>query len=372
VFLKEKCGLSKRDWIDLSIQCRPFVDFPTYNTLKDYSRDLVPTLHQFHLGLRADLLEVVQLTLQRLPPNVVTLLCAQGHGCSTLAKFIAGADASGNHKVYNSVECQTGDAAFTHFMVAGIALTEVALNDSVETTLYKVPNLSSDDNERPLVIAPGKETREFFGQTLDVIKKDLDCLLENSIPITYQNEDRDDLTVMFKVHVELSQLDGKAKTAALGLGGAFYTMCTVSRLDGKNVDRIKEKFRITRNITNIQQLFDDLSVDENGEELVPRAQGDYDVRAGLTQIPLTTQDTAKNFPILHSYLRVFGCLVQLAYRLNAGVHKMGLGIRLSDYEKKKIKAAKEAFQGKGKLLLGISIDAPNPHGGTSDTGNNAR
>jgi hypothetical protein len=56
----------------------------------------------------------------------------------------------------------------------------------------------------------------------------------------------------------------------------------------------------------IKQVFEELAeTDEDGNLYVQRNQGDYSVRTGITQAPLTRNlDLTKTIPVTHAYLRV--------------------------------------------------------------------
>jgi hypothetical protein len=292
-------------------------------------------------------------------------------GCS---KIITGCDVSGGHKVYNAASSLNENIDTSHFMVGGIALVQLCLNDEAGTVLYNVKNPSCDDNERPILICPGKDTRELNDLTFEAIDQGIKKVQEETINLNYtESEENEDFEIEFTVKIELSQLDGKALAVGLGLQGAYCTMCKCSSAESQSPERIKQLFRIERNIESIQQLYEDLVVeDEDGNEFIPTKPNDYHIRQGLTQKPLTTQDIAQNFPILHSTLRCLSFFEQVAYRLNANVQIMGRGKRLTVYQKDKISTAKQDFISQAKTELKIIFDSPRSDGGSSDDGNTAK
>ena len=160
LFLKEKCSISKRHWTELRLHLKPFVEIPVYDSLSSLWKNMLPPLINFHDGWRADIYDVVKCTLQRLPAEVVqTLSNEEAQSCGVVAKFITGCDVSGSHKVYKAPSSLTENIDTSHFMVGGIALIQLSLNDEAGTVIYNVKNPSCDDNERPILICPGKDTR---------------------------------------------------------------------------------------------------------------------------------------------------------------------------------------------------------------------
>ena len=53
--------------------------------------------------------------------------------------------------------------------------------------------------------------------------------------------------------------------------------------------------------------------------------GDYNTRAGVTQKSLTTDDSILSVSPLHSIMRTFDFVKQLAYHLRAKAHQWGKG-----------------------------------------------
>lgn len=115
--------------------------------------------------------------------------------------------------------------------------------------------------------------------------------------------------------------------------------------------------------------------DEDGDPLKSR-QGDYWIRAGLTQKPQsTTLDVCKNIPIVHAYLRSLSYFEDLIYRINANVRKMGRGSRYSEAQKNRLSEAKQLVRScarNGPLHLRLDCPDSYGYGGSSDTGVMAR
>ena len=173
--------------------------------------------------------------------------------------------------MYNSESSLADGVDTSHFMVAGIALTAISINDERRTSVYIDKRVQSSNSERPIILAPGRETREFLAETLQEIEEGCKELTENNLSITFKESDGSSLSKCTKVEIDISQLDGKAISVGLGLGGSYCTGCTVSEEEGKNPDRIKEYFKFDRSVQNIHQIFEDLvETDEFGNEYLPK------------------------------------------------------------------------------------------------------
>jgi len=284
--------------------------------------------------------------------------------------------ATGRHKEYNSESSLAEGIDTTHMMVAGIALTSIQINDENKSSVFQDRHLSSSNAERPLILAPGKETRVFLAETLKEIEMGVEKL-KDPFNLSLKKSNGNELRVEAKITIDVSQLDGKALAVSLGLGGAYCTGCTTSEEDGKNPDRIKQLFRFNRSIENIQQTFDDLvQVDADGNSFIPRAPGDYSTRTGVTQNPLTQNiDLTKVIPITHAYIRVLSYFEDQAYRINAKVYKMGKGVRTTEEEKMQLKNAKTEFRKQameGDLHMKLDEPDPSGSGGNTDTAAVAR
>ena len=180
---------------------------------------------------------------------------------------------------------------------------------------------SSSFAERPLFIIPGAETRDRM-KLMKIFDEEINELKSASLSLELSESVRVDCNV----HVEISQLDGKAIKTGIGLIGAYCTCCTVTEKEAKKVERIRQGFMIDRNINELNELYIVLT-DHSEEDIpVPSRQGDENVRKGLNQRPLTTsQNLTENIPITHAYMRFLSFFEQLIYRINSGVRVMGRG-----------------------------------------------
>ena len=164
-------------------------------------------------------------------------------------------------------------------------------------------------------------------------------------------------------------VDGKMHSLLTGLGGAFCCLCTSSDDQCNSIDCIKEGFSIDRSLEQTSEICNEnLHLPEN------RKEGDYEVRKGVTQEPITKEDLISLHP-LHNLLRCFGWIFKICYHATAGHYswseaKLNVSNRIAR-ALEFLKQAKEEIQAKVKEETSITLEKPDPsgHGGTSTTGN---
>ena len=71
VYLKTRFADTQRLWTEFKYQFKGMVNVPTYKKLNAYTEETMPELIPFKRGWRFELFEVVNLTLQRLPYEVI-------------------------------------------------------------------------------------------------------------------------------------------------------------------------------------------------------------------------------------------------------------------------------------------------------------
>ena len=361
--------ISSRKWTEMKYHFKDFATLPPYRKISTYIHQLLPTLLPFHHGVAADVYEVVQKTLARLPKDILQRFAdADCDKNGFIAEFVGGYDGAGSHQVYNTLESLQDGVDTTHMLFAGIALMTIKQNDDEGTVVYKTENPASLENERPIVIAPGKEDDTNFAKDVHAIfSSGIEKLRKEAVLIPLNDVD----SLIFRVKLKLTQLDGKARAQSSGLRGAFCLMCTASKKDAHDIEKIKAGFPINRTMDSIHEKFEALKVqNDDGEWVIPRQSGDYNDRQGLTSQPLTHQDVVTDFSVLHSLIRSLYFFEQLAYRINAEVYKWGE--KQSDADKAALNLAKEEFKQKCPTVLEMQLDMPNPKGGSTDTGNTAR
>ena len=96
------------------------------------------------------------------------------------------------------------------------------------------------------------------------------------------------------------------------MGGAYCDLCTCSKQQYLEIERIEGGFETNRSIETLHNIFDNL-VQENGSIL--KEKGDYNVRAGVTNKP--TNNDAQSLQVLHALLRSFDHYVKTAVHVKA-------------------------------------------------------
>ena len=105
-----------------------------------------------------------------------------------------------------------------------------------------------------------------------------------------------------------------------------------------------------------------------------RKTGDYQVRKGVTQDPITTEDMNNLHP-LHNLLRCFGWIFKICYHATTAYHSWSeANICISNHASKPLEVLKQAkmqIQAKVKEETSLTLEKPDStgHGGTSTTGN---
>ena len=170
----------------------------------------------------------------------------------------------------------------------------------------------------------------------------------------------------------MSMIDGKMHSVVTGLGGAYCCLCTNSKEQCSNADLIKSGFIIDRSLEDTLEICEkDLHLENN------RKKGDYEVRKGVTQQHITTEDVNNMHP-LHNLLRCFGWVFKICYHATAAhlswsEAKLDVSNRVAQ-ALQFLKQAKEEIQKRVKEEASITIEKADPtgHGGSTTTGNVAK
>ena len=377
ICLKENAMISKRHYTDIRLTLKPFVILPSYNEVARHLHEIVPELRSINDGVMAKVVDVARSTVVRLPDDVVDILKAKVMKNSSItfkANFSCGIDGSGGFPVYNNKSYLSSSSNTSHLISVGMSLTSIELDDDSRATVYKVDKACAFKNQRPIALIPGKETRDTI--------KDVIAAIDIGIYQGRENQNLFDFgsfKARFKIDIKLCQMDTKMIKMISGLTGAYFTACSVSEADARIVRNVSNGFQIDRDMTNLDQLYNELKVMKpNGKEFIPKSIGDYAKRQGLCMPPLTKNDICGNITVLHSYLNSLSFFEKILYCINAGVLKMSSQfkpIKLSAKETKKINEAKERLKSRAKrspLFVRIDTHDSLSSSGTSDTGNIAR
>ena len=161
--------------------------------------------------------------------------------------------------------------------------------------------------------------------------------------------------------------DIKYKTELCGLHGANCILCTTKQNDWLQTDNISAGFPINRTASENMQLYIALAV--NGE--IQKKRDDFDVRKGLTQMPMTISDQ-RSITVTHSYINGSKWFIKFLGRVITCVKKWSLKekspqeILVGHANTKILKEIKEGAD--------ITMEKLNSggHSGTTTTGNTGR
>ena len=377
IYLKENSMISKRHYTDLRLTLKHIAVFPTYNKVASYIQNTMPILRPINDGMIAKVLDVALKTLTRLPDNAIGFLMdvqEQRRNPRFVANFTTGLDGSGSHSVYNAPSFLNSTKKTSNYIIAGMSLNSICIDDGSNTTVYSVDNACSFKNQRPIAILPGRETRDNIQDVVAALDigmfqgKNIDHII-----------DFGKFTATFRLNITMSQVDTKMIKMITGLTGAYCTSCTSSEADAHKLSNISQGFKINRSIENMKNLYEEISLlDEDGVEFIPKSRKDYEKRKGMCVKPITKADVCSNITVLHSYLNSLSFFERIFYCLNSGVLKMTSkfkNVRYSKEETKRISEAKKRLQLKARSApLFTQLDTPSSGGtaGTSDSGNVAR
>ena len=350
LYIRESCQIGRNIYTDIRLALKDVVLLPAHQHLAKLEANIQPKLEVFEHGWRMKLRDALSMTLTRIFQVLEEKLVLENvRDTGLVCKFVGGCDGSGNHAIYNSATSLAEGVDTSHMLVSGFALTEIKTNNSEGKVIFTDIASQSSNAERPLILCPGRETKENFQKVMEILDMEITSVM--SEPMIVNN-------ISCSITFCLSQLDGKAITTASGLGGAYCTSCKVTEADAKNQEKIKEGFQCDRNIDELHELFSTLTGETNTSNILPRPN-DYATRQGLTQKPQTHQDITKNIPITHAYIRALSFFERLVYHINGNVRKMGKGVRYTEEEKQEMKEAREIFiQEAAKGPLHMRLDQP--------------
>ncbi len=350
LYVRERCQIGRNIYTDVRLALKDFVLLPAHQHLAKLEANIQPKLEVFEHGWRMKLKDALSMTLQRIFGALEEKLISENaHETGVVCKFVGGCDGSGNHAIYNSATSLAEGVDTSHMLVSGFVLTEIKINNSEGKVIFTDIASQSSNAERPLILCPGRETKENFQKVMELLDEEITSVMGE--PMIVNN-------ISCTITFCLSQLDGKAITTATGLGGAYCTSCKVTEADAKKLEKIKEGFQCDRNINELHELFFTLTGETNTTNVLSRPN-DYETRQGLTQKPQTRQDITKNIPITHAYIRALSFFEKLVYHINGNVRKMGKGVRYTEEEKQEMKEARDTFiQEAAKGPLHMRLDQP--------------
>ena len=381
--LKSSLQIGQEKYIDMRLLLKPWVILHTYEALSTEIKTFLPDYQEWKGGIKCNLRDSLEMTVKRIL-DAKQIIPGTDEADAILERGLQinvcmGGDGSGGHSVYNTptaLSLSSEDAS--HMLVSGYVVNDAkipATDDQPEQTVFKEKTPNSSEAERCLALVPQQEKLDTMGPFLKQLDDEKIDVETNPIIVDYPNLGE----VVVHTKCTMSQLDTKAIEIATGLTGCHCTMCTVSEKNAKDPERIKEGFPIDRSILDLHQLYEELPKDPNNPNALLSIPGESyeEGRQGLKQKPqVSSDDMLRNFPVLHSYLRVLDYFENLTYRVNSGVQIWGKGKKIGAENRKKLKEAKDKFRVNAATgPMHLKLDMPDSSGtgaGNTDTGNTAR
>ena len=169
--------------------------------------------------------------------------------------------------------------------------------------IWENPAHGSSSSCRPIMLLLGKETRE-------------NCQIVSQLQEERRNYqfivEHFEKPLNVKVDATMSMADGKMHSLLTGLGGAFCCLCTNSEQQCNDIKCISSGFKVDRSLEDTLEI-----CQENMHILENRKTGDYEIRKGVTQQPITIEDITY-MHLLHNLLRCFDWLYKICYHATAG------------------------------------------------------
>lgn len=328
---------------------------PPWNHLRSEQASISPKskpLPDPHKGVHLPYSESMQITAKRIMETLPKQLVPS----SAVMNIKFGFDGSGSHALYRQLEnTKTNNIIMSMFCPLSINSD----NGEVKWT-QKSPN--SALTHRPLALQLGKESTETL-KSLQVFDDEIKAMETEGFTTVV-----DETPVFVKVNVASHMMDLKAANLYLSLLGAFCDLCDHSREDCHNPDLVRQGFEITRTVSNLHSIFEDI-VDQDGE--IVKHRNDYDSRKGLTAKPIANHEVV-SVQVLHALLRTFDHFMKIAVHLRAEFLEWTESD--SSIYHQFLVAAKKEIQTKLDEVIGEKWDFPDKagKGGTSTTGNTAR
>lgn len=360
VYLLTFAELGRRKWTGIKALFKSSGNdvLPPYSTVAEHIANITPEIKELqkpYTGVRFPLLPALRMTIYRQLTSLDLSSLSLNEPSITFT-FKVGFDGSGGHNIFH----QIGSTETNNIIMC--MLSPLSIGTESNPNIWIQPNPSSSTSHRPLILQMGKENIDNLQLYNSVTKEMLEVEKEELRVMINDNEYR------VKVIIRITGLDRKAADAISGLGGAFCDLCTLSRKECHDPDRIADIVIGGRTIEDTQAIAAHL-MDTSG--VVKRKQDDYEVRKGVMRSPTTAKDI-ESVQCLHLLLRTTDWCLKLVYHEIAGVNHWSEGTNMRDLQF--IKNAKLQVQAHMQAETGLRIDFPDSsgHGGTTTTGNVAR
>ena len=188
--------------------------------------------------------------------------------------------------------------------------------------LWRNPAPNSALTQRPLAVIAAKEDRdEVLRPLIPQIEEDITNVSTNGFAMQYIKKD-----VTVTVRSSFTMFDDKMRAALQGTGGAYCQMCKFSKINCHCTEYVINGFPIDHKIEDMHSIFNFLT--ESGEMPVPKKQGDYDTRLGLTAEPITHRDLNESIPVTHAWMRCAQWFLHIIYHVIGNHKTWGFGNKI--------------------------------------------
>ena len=307
--------------------------FPTSNELLEGRKKLRPVISPVlnNRGVQVQYLDLVKMTISSIISLVPTEKKEQKEGCLEMV-FKDGGDGAGQQVVWNSTSMVDAAENMFQYGITPLKLLR-RFNDKTTELLWQNHSPNNCRYLRPIFLIRDKETNsDLLNLVIPTTDKARTELMRDGVCITVGDQGYD-----VKIIIHDSMKDLKFKKCISGLGGADCILCKSKQADWTNQEKILEGFPINRSAENTMKLYNEL-VEEDGK--IKTRSGDFQIREGLTQQPLTTSDQT-SITVTHSYINGTTWFLKVLYRCHINYHHW---VEHADPRGEHIRCAKDSFR----------------------------
>ena len=305
----EKGRLSQTVWEEYRLRLLGRIYLPPLYKVRAYNQQNRPTLTIYRHGVRAQLDEVLLLSLMERLEHM-DLSGLDKASISVLFKFGWGLDGSGEHSDYRQLSKRhfsTKQVMSVAFSVNSIIVTDKDKNKASWSST-EAGGANRPQNVRPLAVFPSAENKELLEDFVPQVEAEVVEIKKQGLQVKV-----DESEVQCKCEAaDLSMADGKMVSTLLRIGGAFCTMCTLTQAESQQIETIEAGFIINRSVTQLADLAMSLMDPDSGD--IIKKKGDYQSRQGVCGLPITSSDLCKNIPVCHAKIRMFEFVMELLIR----------------------------------------------------------
>ena len=301
----------------------------------------------------------------------VSLENAEGLKLNNLKLFGKdGADGAGAQDIWYHSKQMDEESAQHLFQYGFVPIKLVAEADGEPIVLWRNKKPNSPFTLRPIYLIREKESDKDLLNEVITTTDAARIKLNNQGLVVRCKIDEQDLAVDCGVDIVDSMKDVKLKTMVSGAGGADCQLCDTQQDEWLDKAKIETGFPINRSAQENTQIYVALYSEE--EDGVERKDGDFSIRKGITQKPITLSDQ-RAITICHLYINGPNWWLKFFSKVAAGVKRWRLKDKASSAAIHQ-EAQKERMKTAIKSQTGITLDRLNKGGntGSTTTGNAGR